>query len=125
MTYDLKLNDAGDLDLDASGRATLIGGAAQIAQQVRLTLLIFLGEWFLDTTFGMPYFQSILGKGRSVYEIEAIVRQRVRAVPGVQMVGVINAKVDPVLRRLSVVIQDIATDEGRISEVKISEGLEL
>lgn len=125
MTYDVKLDKSGDLELDEQGRAVLVGGAEQIAQQVRLTLLIFLGEWFLDSTFGMPYFESILGKNRNVFEIEAIVRQRVRAVPGVQAVGLITVKVDAILRKCNIEIYDIATDEGVVEQVKISEGITL
>ena len=33
-----------------------------VGQRLRLRLLTFEGEWFLDTTYGVPYFQRILGR---------------------------------------------------------------
>lgn len=117
MTFDLKLAKNGDLDLDEQGRASLIGGAQQIAQQIRLTLSIFLGEWFLNTSFGMPYFESILGKGRSKSEIEAIVRKKVRDVPGVLHIGEVQISIDSKRRTAEIFVMDIKTDEGLIDRV--------
>ena len=125
MTYDLKLSRSGDLDLDSEGRASMIGGAEQIAQQIRLTLSIFLGEWFLDTSFGVPYFESILGKGRSVYEIEAIIRKKVREVPGVQEIGAISVEVEKASRKATITIANIATDEGMVDRVVTTQGVEV
>lgn len=125
MTYDLKLSKSGDLDLDAQGRASLIGGAEQIAQQIRLTLSIFLGEWFLDISFGVPYFESILGKGRNRYEIEAIVRRKVRDVPGVREIGSISIEIDKKSRKAEITINNIITDEGIVDRVVVMQGAQL
>lgn len=121
MTFDLKLSKLGDLDLDAQGRATLIGGAEQIAQQIRLTLSIFLGEWFLDISFGVPYFENILGKGRTKSEIEAIVRKKVRDVPGVVTVGEVVIEMNAKDRSVGIQLNDIKTNEGLIKGITITQ----
>jgi hypothetical protein len=50
-------------DIVHSGRSLVrIGGLESIAQSLRTRLSFFRGEWFLDEFFGVPYFQSVLGK---------------------------------------------------------------
>lgn len=43
-----------------------------VVQRLKITLYTFLGEWFLDTTIGVPYFQQIFGKIRSKATIDLI-----------------------------------------------------
>jgi hypothetical protein len=50
-------------DIVHNGRSLQrIGGLDSIAQSLRTRLSFFRGEWFLDEFFGVPYFQSVLGK---------------------------------------------------------------
>jgi len=56
--WDLVLED-GAVDL------TLVSGTDEIDQRIRHTLRLFKGEWYLDITQGVPYFESILIKGAS------------------------------------------------------------
>lgn len=54
-----------------------------VAQRLKITLYTFLGEWFLDTTLGVPYFQQIFGKNRSKNAIDVIFQNIIAADPGV------------------------------------------
>lgn len=51
---DWALDDDGDLDV-VEGDARWARGLEGVAQGIRLRLSIFKGEWFLDTTLGMPW----------------------------------------------------------------------
>lgn len=116
MALDLTLTADHDLDLDLLGRASLVDGAERIAQQIKITLLAFLGEWFLDTTFGVPYFDSVLVKSPDRSGIEAIFRARIRDVPGVLQVRALQLQIERQLRVLRVTV-DVDTTFGRLERV--------
>lgn len=116
MALDLALTPDHDLDLDLLGRATFVDGAERVAQQVKVTLLAFLGEWFLDTTFGVPYFESILVKDPDRASIEAILRARIQAVPGVERVRRLGLEIERELRILRV-SYEADTAAGRVLRV--------
>lgn len=116
MALDLALSADHDLDLDLLGRTSFVDGAERIAQQIKTTLLTFLGEWFLDTTFGVPYFEDVLVKSPNRASIETIFRARIRAVPGVARVRGLELQVERQLRVLRVTY-DVDTAAGRLERV--------
>ncbi|ATW58381.1 putative structural protein [Pseudomonas phage ventosus] len=54
-----------------------------VAQRLKVTLYTFLGEWFLDTTIGVPYFQQIFGKIRTKATIDLIFQRIISNDPDV------------------------------------------
>ena len=116
MALDLALSADHDLDLDLLGRTSFVDGAERIAQQIKTTLLTFLGEWFLDTTFGVPYFDDVLVKSPNRASIEAIFRARIRDVPGVARVRGLELQIERQLRVLRVTY-DVDTAAGRLERV--------
>lgn len=116
MALDLALSADHDLDLDLLGQTSFVDGADRIAQQINITLLAFLGEWFLDTTFGVPYFEDVLVKAPDRASIEAIFRARIRAVPGVNRVRALDLQIERQLRVLRVAY-DADTAAGRLERV--------
>ena len=42
----------------SNGDLVLVQGADNVVQQIRITLKTELGEWFLNTNFGLPYYSS-------------------------------------------------------------------
>ncbi|WP_454703461.1 hypothetical protein [Achromobacter pestifer] len=116
MALDLALASDHDLDVDLLGRASFVDGADRIAQQVKVTLLAFMGEWFLDTTFGVPYLEDILVKAPDRASIEGILRARIRAVPGVERVRSLDLQIERQLRVLRVAF-DADTTAGRLQRV--------
>ncbi|MDQ6213317.1 hypothetical protein [Achromobacter insolitus] len=116
MALDLALSSDHDLDVGLLGELSFIDGAERISQQVKVTLLAFLGEWFLDTSFGVPYFESILVKSPDRASIEAVLRARIRAVPGVDRVRRLDLDIERELRILRVTFE-ADTAAGRIERV--------
>ncbi len=53
-----------------------------VAQRLRIRLLTFLGEWFLDTTYGVPYW-TILGRKTSKSVVDRIFQTEILKEQGV------------------------------------------
>jgi ABC-type dipeptide/oligopeptide/nickel transport system permease component len=54
-----------------------------VTQRLKITLYTFLGEWFLDTDIGVPYFQQIFGKIRTKATVDLIFQQIIADDPDV------------------------------------------
>jgi hypothetical protein len=57
-----KLSPTGDFTFGASQLNFLNNSPEAVAQVVRTSLLLWLGEWYLDITLGMPWIEGVLGK---------------------------------------------------------------
>ena len=55
-----------------------------VTQRLRIRLLTFEGEWFLDTTYGIPYWQRILGQKPTKSAIDQILQQEILSENGVR-----------------------------------------
>jgi hypothetical protein len=58
-------------------------GTNPILQDILQRMRLFLGEWFLDNTVGVPYFQQIFVKNPDMSKIEAIFIELILSTPGV------------------------------------------
>lgn len=72
----------GDIKL-TNGKFEEVFGIELVGQKVKDTLNTFKGEWFLDTEFGVPYLESILGqKTGNLSTIGAILKSKIREAAG-------------------------------------------
>jgi hypothetical protein len=55
-----------------------------VAQRLFIQLRTFLGEWFLNTNYGVPYFQNILGRKTTKAAVDLIMQQQILAEVGVK-----------------------------------------
>ena len=55
-----------------------------VAQRLHIRLLTFREEWFLDTSYGVPYFQSILGFKIKKSAVDLIFQREILAENGVK-----------------------------------------
>lgn len=55
-----------------------------VAQRLLILLKTFEGEWFLDTSYGIPYFQSILGRKTKKSAVDLIFQREILAENGVK-----------------------------------------
>ena len=79
--HDLQLS-GGDLQIKDFDFA-LTTRDTVIAQRVQRHLLLFKGDYWLDTELGVPYYQSILGTRNSLDTVQAIFINSIREVEGV------------------------------------------
>ncbi len=72
-----------------------------VAQAVLTRLRLLRGEWFLDTTEGMPWLTEVLGK-YTTSTADAAIRQRILTTPGVTELTAYSSTYDAETRTLSV-----------------------
>lgn len=82
LAMDLVTNDL----LIKDGDMSLVTGDAAIAQDLQQRLQIWLGEWFLDTTKGLPFKQQILVKNPNLDVVQADFVQAILDTPGVSQI---------------------------------------
>jgi len=95
-----KLDAAGDYTL-GSGQDWLVNSPEAVAQAVRTRLALNLGEWFVDTTDGMPWDTEVLGK-RTALTRDAVIKDRILGTPGVTAITEYSSNFDGNTRRFSV-----------------------
>ena len=64
------------------------------AQAVKTRLLLWLGEWFLDTTEGTPYLEGIIGK-HSQATADSTIQARVSGTQGIVDIQNYNSVLNP------------------------------
>lgn len=112
---------AGNLALDSNhdiiiGRGTTrISGAAQVAQLVKCRLLTIFGEWKLDNSLGLPWFEAIFTKQVRPSDIEAAIANIIRGTVGVQQLISIDIDADYRARSLGISFTALS-DYGDITE---------
>ena len=112
---------AGNLALDSNhdiiiGRGTTrISGAAQVAQLVKCRLLTIFGDWKLDNSLGLPWFEAIFTKQVRPSDIEAAIANIIRGTAGVQQLISIDIDADYRARSLGISFTALS-DYGDITE---------
>jgi hypothetical protein len=73
-----------------------------VAQAVKTRLALWVGEWFLDITDGMPWNEQVIGKRLRGKNYDAAIRQRILGTDGVIELADYSSSLDPNTRALSV-----------------------
>lgn len=79
---DIKLDDNGDLLLQETD-LVLTTGQEAIEQHLTQRLRTFLGEWFLNNTIGVAYFQQIFKKQLDPILVDSILKKEIIETPGI------------------------------------------
>ena len=58
--------------------------AEVVAQRLSIRLNTYLGEWFLDVGYGVPYYQQILAKKTTKVAVDRIFQQQILSERGVR-----------------------------------------
>ena len=96
-----------DLLLDRDHDLALVGGdlalateeRQQVAQHIKQRLLAIQGEWFLDLSVGLPWFNTILGKHRSLDIVESLLRDQIEGTPRVAQLTSFLLEIDETRER--------------------------
>jgi len=115
---DLKLTDAGDLAIE-NGDFVLLEGIAAIAQEIRIAVQLWRGEYAFDSTLGMDW-QTLLDKGVTDAQISSALRQTIAPIVGVASVDKIEI-VRQDNRRATIAIA-VTADTGATATVTTAVG---
>lgn len=74
---------------------------AAVGQAVETALLLWLGEWYLDTSVGTPYVQGVLGK-TSQDVADGTIQSVVLNVTGVVDISSYQSSINPNTRAMSI-----------------------
>lgn len=110
---DLALDpQTGDLLLTA-GDLSLVSDLEAIRQEILIRLQFLRGSWFLDTTAGLPYFESILVKSPNLAAIRTLFNNEILSVTGVNAILSLTLDFDRKSRKLTVTYS-VSTDVGQL-----------
>jgi len=79
----------------------LVDSVEAVAQEVLTTLLVFQGEWFLDTTAGVPWFTQVAGVG-TIPLYDQVIKQAIEGVQGVTGIVSYSSSLNRATRALTV-----------------------
>lgn len=100
---DLRINpQTGDLDISVFD-FSLVSGIEEIAQRIRIRLKFFLGEWFLNINYGIPYFQEVFVKNTDLSELNAIFKNAILTTPGVAGLSIFSFDFQGAQRKLKII----------------------
>lgn len=102
MIYDIALNKSTHDIVINDNDVLLIGNAERVAQQIKITLWEWYGEWFLDSTQGIPYLEYITVKNPNINHIKSILSAAMLAIDGVTSVDSMTMDFDKENRQLTV-----------------------
>lgn len=76
------------------GQQDFISDTEAVAQAIRTRLLLLQGEWWLDTTDGLPLWQQILGTRNNVQSINILIQDRILGTPQVKSITSMSGNLD-------------------------------
>ena len=109
LPIDLMIGDNGELVL-TNGRLVWTYGVAATAQQCRLALLAFRGEWFEDLDSGVPWFQEILGTKWNESRVRGYIRDALLGVSTVRSVERLRLSWDNSNREVTIAWTVLSTE---------------
>lgn len=103
-----KLDSNGDIKFGHGRSDYLVDAAEAVVQNVKTRLMLWQGQWFIDTSEGTPWLQSILGKKDA---IDQVIKNRILNTPGVDKIEEFQAVLAPDSRTL-MISAEISTRYG-------------
>jgi hypothetical protein len=82
-----------------------------VAQRLRIRLLSFQEEWFLDQEYGVPYFQRVLGMKPTKSAIDLIFQQEILDVRGVREITFFSSTLQNRIYSLSFRVRVVTGEE--------------
>ncbi|SEO76201.1 hypothetical protein SAMN02800692_1983 [Luteibacter sp. UNC138MFCol5.1] len=110
-----RIDSDGDWTFGA-GRASYADRTESVAQRVKTRLLSLQGDWFLDLSHGLPWF-DLIERPADLAKVERAVKAQILRTDGVRRITAFSMSVDPGTRAMAITtsIVDIYGIETQIS----------
>jgi hypothetical protein len=110
-----RVDQNGDWTFGA-GRASYADRSESVAQRVKSRLLSLEGDWFLNLSHGLPWF-DLIERPADLARVERAVKGQILRTDGVSKITAFAMAADPITRRLTITttIIDIYGVESTIS----------
>lgn len=116
---DLQLNNlTHDLDL-VNFDLVLTEGNNSIKQALKIRLLFFVNDWYLDINEGIPFYENIYDKNISLTEVDNIIKTVILKTDGVNEIISYNSNFNKETRKFNIDFK-VNTIYG---EVSLQEGI--
>lgn len=106
---DFLSNADGDIAI-VNGDFVLVSGVAETVQFLQQSLRLFLGEWFLDETRGVPWLDQIFVKNPDAVLIDSTLKTFILSLPGILQLTAFDLLYDSNARTLTITGSIVALD---------------
>lgn len=105
---DLYLSDGADVEFTDS-----------VIQAIKIRLKWFLGEWKMNTDYGMPYYDEVFIKNPSTALLESRIRKEILTVDEVLTVDSVSVSINKATRKATVTFTVTIEEGSESGEVTI------
>jgi len=105
-----KCAEDGDILIEQN-KFSIVSGPDEIVQNLRQNIRTFFGEWFLNQSLGVPYFQDIFIKNPNPISIEAAFKNVILGTIGVRELIDFDLNLDSAQRELSYTFSALIYDK--------------
>lgn len=114
--FDLLLDEStNDLILENNDLVLTSTNQEALRQRLSIHLLMYRGEWFLNTEFGVPYMQQLIGIARTKETIDAVLRSEIALETTEDLIGNFTSTYDNVDTRRYTLSFDVYTANETLS----------
>jgi len=106
------LDESNDLVIK-NNNFVMVSGDDEIRQRLLTNLRTFQGEWFLDTTIGVPYFQEIFIKNPNPETVASFIKNEILNTEGVDDIASFSIDYDAASRKFGFIFS-VKTNSGNI-----------
>ena len=114
--FDLLLDEStNDLILENNDLVLTSTNQEALRQRLSIHLLMYRGEWFLNTEFGVPYMQQLIGIARTKETIDAVLRSEIALETTEDLIGNFTSTYDNTDTRRYTLSFDVYTANETLS----------
>jgi hypothetical protein len=89
----------------------------ELRQKIAITLKAWVGEWKLDTTFGIPYRQEIFVSGVTKQALDAIFLVKINTFTEIEEIVAFESELDRTKRTYDITELTVRTTEGELVNI--------